>query len=86
MHVQPLLITLMGNNQNHERRLGIVKPKPTQKEVERTKNVERHHMQRAQRKAIKVSTNTIIPTLQPIEVIIREKEVWEVAHDITLYI
>jgi hypothetical protein len=75
----------MGNNQNYERRLGIVKPRPTQKEVERTKNVERHHMQRAQRKAIKVFTNTITPTLQPI-VIIREKEVWEAAHEITLYI
>jgi hypothetical protein len=43
-------------------------------------------MQRAQRKAFKVSTNTITPTLQPIKVIVRENEVREVAHDIVLYI
>ncbi len=39
-------------------------------------------MQRAQRKAIKVSTNTITPTL----VVIMEKEVREATNDIVLYI
>ncbi len=86
VHVQPLFITLIGNNWNHEKKLGILRLGPTQKEVEQGENVEKHHMQRAQRKAIKVSIDTMIPTLQPIEVIVRERKVREATHDIVLYI
>ncbi len=66
--------------------MGIVRLGPAQKEVEQAKNVKKHHMQRVRRKAIKVSIDTKIPILQPIEVIVRGKEVREATHDIVLYI
>jgi hypothetical protein len=43
-------------------------------------------MQRARGKAVKVSINTMILTLQPVKVIAREREVMEATHDIALYI
>jgi hypothetical protein len=39
-------------------------------------------MQKAWGKAVKVSIDTIIPTLQPIKVIVKEREVKEATHDI----
>jgi hypothetical protein len=75
----------MGNNQDHEKRLGIIRLRPAQEKLNKL-NVEKHHMQRARGKAIKVSINTMILMLQPIKVIVREREVMEATHDIALYI
>jgi len=63
VHIQPLLIVLMDNNQGCKRRLGIVRPEPTQREAERVENVERHHMWRAWGKVVKVSKNIMTFTL-----------------------